>query len=219
MQSMLTLIGFTTKNKKDYNTKFGIGLGPHQRVSIEEIRRLDKLSVSTDHVHSQMATEIIDTDFGLQTGEGNMLVPDQVIQDQSQLQPMVILAKATSKEPLATPKIGICVISPTGEQIQALEERHSIKKVINPRMDAENHFAPPDNKWFGFTPEFTDEQNISTVKILLAPKHGQLSAYKGVLGDDFAAHSSVSYIPNPGYVGKDRMTFMVTGNKGHVHYY
>ena len=82
-------------------------------------------------------------------------------------------------------------------------------------MDAENHFAPPDNKWFGFTPEFTDGQNISTVKILLAPKHGQLSAYKGVLGDDFAAHSSVSYIPNPGYVGKDKMTFMVTGNKGH----
>jgi predicted chitinase len=216
MQSMLTLIGFTTKNKMDYNTKFGIGLGPHQRVSIEEVRRLEALSVSTDHVYSQMATEIIDTDFGLQAGERDMLIPDQVIQDQSQLQPMVILAKATSKEPLAIPKIGICVISPTSEQIQALEERHSIKKLINPRMDAENHFAPPDNKWFGFTPEFTDEQNISTVKILLAPKHGKLSAYKGMLGDDFAANSSVSYIPNPGYVGKDRMTFMVTGNKGHV---
>lgn len=67
-------------------------------------------------------------------------------------------------------KISICVISPTHEQIRELESRHSISRVIDPRMDAEDHFAPKDNKWRGFEPQFIDENRLAKASVLEMPK-------------------------------------------------
>lgn len=144
-----------------------------------------------------------------------MLVLDQVIQDEYQSPPMVMLAEAKSRSAGSVPKTGICVISPTYEQIQSSYDQSG--RSINPESDAEDHFVPKNNPhMFGMTPEFmegVDGEINSTVKVLEAPKHGKLETYRGEEGEvDFK--KSVSYLPNPGYVGKDRITVLVTGNKG-----
>lgn len=142
---------------------------------------------------------------------------DQIDQGNTQYPPVIMVAEARVGSSASTPKIGVCKISPTYEQILASYNKQG--RSIDPRGDAESYFVPPDNpKMFGLMPEFRDPQDpssiLSSVRVLDGPKHGKLSAYKGELGDNFAPSSSVIYTPDPGYVGKDRVTVSVTSSKG-----
>lgn len=146
-----------------------------------------------------------------------MFAVDHFFQDADQPTTKTVLvadAQRTRQAQERVPRIGICVISPTHEQIRELESRHSISKSISPRMDAENHFAPKDNKWRGFEPQFIDENRLAKVNVREMPKHGQLVAYRGEMGNDFAPGTSVDYIPKAGYTGKDRLTVLVSSQNG-----
>ncbi|WP_291853752.1 Ig-like domain-containing protein [Accumulibacter sp.] len=214
IQNTLKQLGLSTKNQSDYHTKFGISLAKRQAVQIEQSEKLEAEFFATEGPPDVTALQRKQSKFPMSAEGVSMFVLDPIIQDQNPPQNVVLLAESNSRKSTLISQIAICVISPTHEQIQAIDDRHSISKSISPRMDAENHFAPKDNKWLGFIPEFTDEQNLSKVDVLEGPKHGTLVAYLRGVVSDFPAGSSVSYVPSPGYVGKDRITVLVTGNKG-----
>jgi hypothetical protein len=130
-----------------------------------------------------------------------MLIPDNDVQVQYQLPQIVMMAEADATNKTRAPADGLCFISATYEQIK---EDTIFMRSIDPRGDAESHFAPLD-KYEVFTPEFTDNitgKIISKLTILESPKHGTW---------DEQTHS---YIPDQGFRGKDRLTVRVTGNTG-----
>ncbi|QKS29665.1 MAG: tandem-95 repeat protein [Candidatus Accumulibacter similis] len=216
VKDVLIDLGFSPENRRDYNVKFGVSLASKSPLAIDRVRHLADRSSSIP-TFDAVAAEHLPGDPSLAQGELGMFAVDYLFQDAhlpTTTAFIVADAQRTGQAQETVPRIGICVISPTHEQIRDLESRHSISRVIDPRMDAENHFAPKDNKWRGFEPRFIDENRLATASVLEMPKHGQLVAFRGELGNDFAPGTSVEYIPKAGYTGKDRLTVLVTSQDG-----
>ncbi|HAP41516.1 MAG TPA: hypothetical protein DCQ94_17420, partial [Nitrospira sp.] len=216
VKDVLIDLGFSPENRRDYNVKFGVSLASKSPLAIDRVRHLADRSSSIP-TFDAVAAEHLPGDPSLAQGELGMFSVDYLFQDAhlpTTTAFIVADAQRTGQAQETVPRIGICVISPTHEQIRDLESRHSISRVIDPRMDAENHFAPKDNKWRGFEPRFIDENRLATASVLEMPKHGQLVAFRGELGNDFAPGTSVEYIPKAGYTGKDRLTVLVTSQDG-----
>jgi predicted chitinase len=216
LKYVLVDLGFSPENRRDYNSKFALSLASKSPLAIDRVRHLEDRSRSIP-TFDAVATQHLLGGLSFDQGELGMFAVDHFFQDADQPTTKTVLvadAQRTRQAQERVPRIGICVISPTHEQIRELESRHSISKSISPRMDAENHFAPKDNKWRGFEPQFIDENRLAKVNVREMPKHGQLVAYRGEMGNDFAPGTSVDYIPKAGYTGKDRLTVLVSSQNG-----
>ncbi|EXI65626.1 MAG: rhombotarget A [Candidatus Accumulibacter adjunctus] len=216
LKHVLVDLGFSPENRRDYNTKLGVVLSSRPPLAIERLRHLADPSPNS-LTFEALPTELPPLDPILGQGERKMLPADHAFLDVHQLRAPAFLAanaERTQQAAERVPRFGICVISPTHEQIKKLGSGQSISIVIDPRMDAEDHFAPKDNKWTGFEAQFIDENRLAKVSVLEMPKHGRLVAYQGELGTDFAPGTSVEYIPNSGFTGKDKLTVLVTSQSG-----
>jgi hypothetical protein len=111
--------------------------------------------------------------------------------------PTIVLAQAakpSTKELYGT--VGVCYLSPAAEQINPERDKEGYYDV-NPRAYADNIFSfkPLATPVFGY--------ETAEITVLQPPQHGTLS------NDLSPSKGNISYYPNPGYEGKDKVVFLV----------
>ena len=210
---MLSQLGLSAKAQRDYNTKFGITLAKRNAIAIEQGRNLIAESSFTEVEANSEALDQLQKDFDIQPGDVDMLVLDQVIQDEYRLPQTVTIASTQTSGAKKIPKIGRCDISRTFEDI-----RPGSEVAVSPGDDAAEYFAKIEvNK----NPKMNfGERNHARVNALgdfggvqISDGH-EPSSYKVLEGPTNGVWKNYRYVPNPGFTGKDRIAFQVTGYSG-----
>jgi hypothetical protein len=191
MGEVLKALGFTTQNKKDYNTQFGISLN---KPKLQEIDSGANHLLAEPFVQATMLTlpslEQLQTEFDIQPGETDMLIADMP-NIPPQHVPIVIVANATqsSTEELYG-SVGVCTvadkISPA-EREKQLGVRLYASNIFdykNPHYSAyyQSIYAHAENKSLleeavrnkEIDYRFIRDKN-ATVTVLEQPEHGKLS--------------------------------------------
>ncbi len=204
MSEVLKALGITASNKKDYNTQFGITLNkPNIQVILPATPSL--LTAYDGGVATTTSTQTLlpelQADFDIQPGEVDMLImdmPNVPPQAAPVLMQIATVAQKTPSKP--DPEslygvMGVCVVSPTLAKM-GMGSNSSLTNGLS---------LYPQGTALRRIPEASDDVALqmaakeASVQILQQPKHGVIVSKDG----DF------NYVPNEGYVGNDKVVFLV----------
>jgi len=204
MSNVLKALGITSTTKKDYNTQFGIKLNKFTLQEIVDDKSAQLLSTAMESSSSAIETislEQLHNDFDIVKGETDMLViamPD--MPPQNPVLVSQIVSKGQINEKLDG-TIGVCFkVFNKGYidgGVDRVEEPDGWSS-LDVRGLAFNNWAVMPGQESSWNVDFEK----ASVKLLQAPKHGQLSA-RLYSGNDIAYH------PNSNYAGNDKAIFLV----------
>jgi hypothetical protein len=207
----LWAFGIQTANSRGYNTQFGIALNKRipQKIEIPAGQNLlaenggDANAASA--INEAALLEHLQFQFDIGTDDIDMLIMPMPELPPQQA-PVVILSATAERNDGLYGTVGVCTVSPKTEQMDAEKERDG-NYFLSPRVYASNIFA--------LRPPVSGEPNYeqAEVTVLRPPMHGTLSG-------DFSPEKHISYYPTSGYVGNDKVVFLVNidGYKVKVEY-
>jgi hypothetical protein len=203
MSEVLKAIGITTKTAKDYNTQFGISLNkrsPQEVVPAGVHLLMADTSTAITPESTQAQLNQLQADFNIQPGEVNMLIMDMPgVPPQQAPIIMAQAAQPSTKELYGT--VGVCYLTSKVNQIDPEKDKEGYY-VISPQALADNLLSSePPTDAAAAALNSLDYHNAE-VTVLQPPKHGSLS-------QDLSPGKDVSYYPNSGYVGNDKVIFLV----------
>jgi len=209
---LLSPVGIKTENAKDHESKFGIVL--NKRIA-QPITNSSHQLLATDAINFENANlipsyfqlsdqkdlvERLTNEFDVDLSEIDMLIADAPIVET----PIVMQVAAAPIQGAGDVYLtmGTCELQPTAEQ-RTTEYYKEGYFALNPRLIADAYF---------FRDIARSELGLdqADVQVTQFPKHGKLSDPQTVHGVD----KLFAYYPENGYVGNDRVDFLLTAKDG-----